>query len=198
MLTVQDLAYGRGGLRLIDGLSFSVEPGQALILRGPNGAGKTTLLRVLAGLQTPDAGEVKVERDDIAYGGHAEGNKPTLTVAENLNFWASIYGTPVDPDVIETFTLGGLEDRLAGRLSAGQRRRLGLARLAVSGRLLLLLDEPTTSLDAASVALFGSWLERHLQAGGAAVVVAHGEVPVTGPEIDLADFTAALPEDAGW
>jgi heme exporter protein A len=190
-IRVSDLAVERGGVPVLEGLSFALEPGQALILRGPNGIGKTTLLRVLAGLQPPLAGAVRMAPEAGAYASHADGVKATLTVAENLAFWAALHGRPFDPAVLEDFGLAGLAGRLAGTLSAGQRRRAGLARLAVIGRPVLFLDEPTVSLDAASVALFTAWLGgRHLARGGVALIATHVPLALAAPELDLAPYRA--------
>lgn len=191
-LIVQDLAVARGGVAVLEGLSFALAPGAALILRGPNGVGKTTLLRTLAGLQPALAGTVSGPLDDAAYASHADGVKATLTVAENLGFWADLHHRPIAPDLWAGFDLGPLRDRMAGTLSAGQRRRLGLARLAVIGRSLLLLDEPTVSLDAASVALFVRWLaDRHLAGGGMALIATHSDLGLDAPVLDLAPCRAA-------
>jgi heme exporter protein A len=172
-IEVSNLAVERGGVTVLQGLGFAVAPGQALILRGPNGSGKTTLLRSLAGLQPPVAGQIVAAPDSIAYAAHADGLKSTLTVAENLAFWASIYGGPGPEAAIRALDLAALVHRRAGELSAGQKRRLGLARLLVTGRPLWLLDEPTVSLDVASVALFAGVIRRHLAAEGAAIIATH-------------------------
>ncbi len=188
-LTVEGLAVARGGLTVLDGLSFSVDPGQALILRGPNGAGKTSLLRVLAGLAPPLAGQVFLPPESAAFASHSDGIKAALTVRENLRFWADLYERPLADAVLDEFDLRTLADRPAATLSAGQSRRLGLARLAVIGRPVLLLDEPTVSLDAASVARFASWLrERHLGEGGLAVIATHVPLGLDAPELDLSAF----------
>ena len=154
-LTVSDLSVARGGVPVLDGVAFDLPPGRALVLRGPNGAGKTTLLRTIAGLQPAEAGRIDGAEDRIAYAGHADGLKAMLSVTENLAFWASVFGTSDIEPAIAAFDLEDLRDRLAGTLSAGQKRRLGLARLMVSGRPVWVLDEPTVSLDAASTALRG-------------------------------------------
>ena len=173
VIAVKDLAVARGGVTVLQGLRFSVGAGQALILRGPNGSGKTTLLRTLAGLQPPVAGEISLAPDAVAYAAHADGLKSSLTVTENLAFWAAIYGgADIDP-AVQALDLVALTRRRAGELSAGQKRRLGLARLLVTGRPLWLLDEPTVSLDVASVALFAAVVRRHLSGGGAAVIATH-------------------------
>ena len=141
-LDVSDLACARGGLTVLQGVTFSLSAGQVLVLRGPNGSGKTTLLRTLAGLQPAVAGQIKAPPEAFAYAAHADGLKPTLSVAENLSFWASVYGTYDIEAALEAFELGPLRDRDAQNLSAGQKRRLGLARLLVTGRPIWMLDEP--------------------------------------------------------
>ncbi|MCH2168588.1 MAG: heme ABC exporter ATP-binding protein CcmA [Oceanicola sp.] len=194
MMRVSDLAIVRGGVPLLAGLSFAVEPGSALILRGPNGIGKTTLLRTLAGLQPPAAGQIEVPEDSVAYASHADGIKGQLSVVENLNFWARVYGmADVTDAVLERFALQDLRARAAATLSAGQKRRLGLARLAVIGRKILLLDEPTVSLDTASVGRFASFLQDHLDAGGSAVIATHIDLGFTATVLELAPYKLDAP-----
>lgn len=196
MLNVENLTCARGGVPVLAGVSFGLEPGQALILRGPNGIGKTTLLRTLAGLQPALAGTIWAEESDLAYASHADGIKSTLTVTENLSFWADIYGHKVPDDVYRAFDLDDLRDRMAGTLSAGQKRRLGLSRLGVIGRKILFLDEPTVSLDGFSVKLFADFLrDRHLGQGGIAVIATHIDLGLDAPELELTPFKAA--PDAG-
>ncbi len=191
-LSVEGLAVARGGVPVLESLSFAVEPGQALILRGPNGAGKTSLLRVLAGLAPPLSGRIELPPESAAYASHADGIKAALTVAENLRFWADLYERPFDEAVLDAFDLRTLRHRPAGTLSAGQSRRLGLARLGVIGRPVLLLDEPTVSLDAASVARFAGWLrDRHLGQGGLAVIATHVPLGLDAPELDLSAYRAS-------
>jgi heme exporter protein A len=187
MLTVHDLSVARGGLAVLEGLGFSLSPGKVLILRGPNGAGKTTLLRTLAGLQPALDGRIEADPEMMTYSGHADGLKGTLSVAENLTFWASVHGqTSIEP-AIAAMNLASLRERRAADLSAGQKRRLGLARLMVTGRKVWLMDEPTVSLDAASVGLFGTMLRGHLGQGGAAIVATHIDLGL--PEAEVLDLT---------
>lgn len=194
MITVRlkchDVACGRGGVSLFQGLSFELNSGQALILRGPNGIGKTTLLRSIVGLQSPLSGEIACDLDDTIYASHLDGVKPTLSVEENLVFWADIFGTDLDADIFEQVGLQGLEHRAANTLSAGQRRRLGLARIAVSGRNLLCLDEPTVSLDAESVARFTKFLEKRLAEGASVLVATHIDLGLNADTLDMSGYRA--------
>lgn len=185
------LACERGDRQVFAGLDFTVSGGETLALTGPNGAGKTTLLRVIAGLLRPSAGRLVLEGGDgesivaeqAHYVGHQDALKPALTVAENLKFWAAFLGgsAVVASQVaaaLEAVGLGALADLPAGYLSAGQRRRLALARLVAAWRPLWLLDEPTAALDTASQATLGELMQAHLVAGGIIVAATHGPLPV--------------------
>jgi len=189
-LTVTDLAIARGGIPVLEGLSFTLTPGRALILRGPNGAGKTTLLRTLAGLQPPLAGRIEGAEDKIAYAGHSDGLKPTLSVTENLLFWAAVFGGRDITPALEGFALGDLADRHAGNLSAGQKRRLGLARLLVTVRPIWMLDEPTVSLDRDAVAMFADTVRAHLGQGGSALIATHIDLGLDAEVLDVGPYRA--------
>jgi len=196
-LSVTDLSVARGGIPVLDGVTFTLPAGRALVLRGPNGIGKTTLLRTVAGLQPALSGMISLPGEEIAYAAHADGLKATLTVAENLTFWARIFGTGDIAPAIRAMDLAELKNRPAHSLSAGQKRRLGLARLLLTGRRFWLLDEPTVSLDTASVELFAGVVRDHLSRGGAALMATHIDLGLAEAEVlDLTPFRArptALP-----
>ncbi|WP_424986620.1 heme ABC exporter ATP-binding protein CcmA [Microbulbifer sp. S227A] len=195
-LSVSDLSIARGGVPVLQAVRFTLAPGRALVLRGPNGIGKTTLLRTIAGLQPPLAGQIDGAEDRIAYAGHSDGIKPTLTVAENLGFWASVFGAAGIDGALGAFDLVELSDRHAGNLSAGQKRRLGLSRLLVTARPVWVLDEPTVSLDVAAVAMFADAVRGHLQQGGSALIATHIDLGLDADMLDLAPFKAtARPVD---
>jgi len=207
-LIAQHLVLTRGVRKVVDGLSFSVESGETLLLTGPNGVGKTTLIRALAGLLKPSAGTIRLtggaEERELAeqahYVGHLNGAKPALTVAENLDFWARYLGgtggrATVGP-ALEQFDLATLAEIPAGYLSAGQKRRLGLARLLVVARPIWLLDEPTVSLDAASAALLARVIDAHNASGGLAVAATHLPLGLTRSRELSLSWTGVLPPDS--
>jgi heme exporter protein A len=191
LLTVTDLSCARGSAQVLAGVSLAVDAGEALILRGPNGAGKTTLLRTLAGLTPPLKGEIRCAPEAIAYAGHADGLKAQLTVAENLTFWAGAFATASIEAALDAFDLHTLAERRAGEMSAGQKRRLSLARLLVTGRPVWCLDEPTVSLDTGNVARFAAAVETHLASGGAALIATHIDLGLPGARVlDVTPFMA--------
>jgi heme exporter protein A len=177
-------------MTLLSGVDFSLTSGQILVLRGANGLGKTSLLRCIAGLQNPIEGQITAP-ETVAYSGHADGLKGQMTVLENLAFWSSIYHGPSPEVALDAYDLHTLADRPAANLSAGQKRRLGLARMQVSGCALWVMDEPTVSLDADNVALFRAALDRHVQSGGAAVITTHIDLAIASARLlDLTRFKA--------
>lgn len=177
-LSVEGLGVLRGERLVFRDLSFGLEPGGAVLLTGPNGAGKTTLLMVLAGLLPHQAGTIRFGGgalpEHVALSTHLDAVKPVMTVAENLAFWAAYAGTPaaVAP-ALETLNLTALADLPAGLLSQGQKRRAALARLLVCPRPVWLLDEPSVSLDAASVGILTGLIADHRAAGGSVLVSSH-------------------------
>lgn len=189
-LQVTDLSCARGGIPVLEGVGLRVPEGGVLVLRGPNGIGKTTLLRTLAGLQPALDGQVAPGPEAMAYAAHADGLKATLSVAENLEFWARVFGTTDIGPAMAAFDLNALAARPAQNLSAGQKRRLGLARLLVTGRPVWLLDEPTVSLDAASVGLFAEAVRGHCAAGGLAVIATHIDLGLGAETLDITPFRA--------
>ncbi|WP_192966394.1 heme ABC exporter ATP-binding protein CcmA [Phycobacter azelaicus] len=193
-LNVTDLAIARGGLPVLEGLSFQLEPGRALILRGPNGIGKTTLLRTIAGLQPPLSGHIEGAEDRVAYAAHSDGLKQALSVTENLTFWAKVFGTASIVPALKAFDLMGLKDRPAGALSAGQKRRLGLSRMLVTERPIWVMDEPTVSLDTRAVAMFADAVRAHLGQGGSALIATHIDLGLDEAQVlDAGAYKAALP-----
>jgi len=184
LLQAAGLAAFRGEKLVFRDVDFTVPDGGALLLTGPNGSGKSTLLRVLAGLLQPAAGEVRWD-GQVAYVGHQDAVKPALTAAENLRFAAAVGGGDIAAALAAT-GLQTLADLPARMLSAGQRRRLALARLLLTGAMLWLLDEPTLGLDAASVEQFGGVLARHRERGGILVAATHLPLPMdTAAELAL-------------
>ena len=195
-ISVKSLSVSRGGINLLQNVDIELKNGQAGILRGPNGVGKTTLLRALAGLQPFDSGEIECSLEDICYSGHADGVKPTLTVQENLEFWANIFGSPSISEVAEKFMIIDLLNSKAGNLSAGQKRRVGLSRLGLTGRQVWLLDEPTVSLDETSVKIFENIIKDHISEDGCALIATHIDLGLENSAqiIDLLKYKANLGE----
>lgn len=198
ILQVENLKVQRGGVAVLAGVSFALDAGEALLLRGPNGIGKTTLLRTLAGLQPAISGRIfsDLGPDAIAYASHADGVKPTLTVEENLRFWAQVFGTASVEAALDEMNLRNLARRPAHTLSAGQKRRLGLARMLVTGREIWVMDEPTISLDRESTALFAGVVQAHLAKGGAAIIATHIDLGFEADVLQLAPFKAAPMTDS--
>lgn len=183
-LAAQDLACVRGSRVVLSGLNFQVNSGEILLLTGPNGAGKTTLLRTIAGFIAPHAGALLLQGGEAGrelaehchYVGHLNGVKHSLTVAENLRFYAAFLAGRDRSAVVraaQSFGLGDLLDAPAAYLSAGQKRRLALARLLLVQRPLWLLDEPLASLDAAAGELLAEAIVSHLREGGLAAAATH-------------------------
>jgi heme exporter protein A len=182
-LIAENLTLARGGRRLIEGLSFAVGAGEGLVLTGPNGVGKTTLIRAIAGFVAPATGEIRLDgaADDVSVGeqahyvGHANAVKAGLTVRENAAFWARFLGGDAAgvETALERVRLDDIAEVPAGYLSAGQKRRLGLARLLLARRPLWLLDEPTVSLDAISRDLLAELMQAHVGGGGILVAATH-------------------------
>ncbi|MBL1434582.1 MAG: heme ABC exporter ATP-binding protein CcmA [Rhodobacteraceae bacterium] len=190
-LKVTSLSCQRSGRTIFSDLSLEIAPGEAVLLRGPNGAGKSTLLRVIAGLMPAINGEISLngtaptDRDEfqgqITYAGHLDAIKPQLTVAENLHFWAQLFESKTLAQTMDDFRLTEIADRPAHACSAGQKRRLGLARIAVTSRPLWLLDEPTVSLDTETTARFAATIDAHCAAGGMAFIATHIDLGLKAP-----------------
>ncbi len=182
-LSADNLCIERGGRLVLDRVGFTVAGGEALIVTGPNGTGKTTLLRAIAGFLKPVAGAFHLQGGDeeldlgqqCHYAGHLDAVKSRLTVAENFSFWTSYLGGSGGKIVaaLAAFDLADLEHVPAAYLSAGQRRRLGLARLLAAERPIWLLDEPTVSLDEDSRNRFVALVRAHLAGGGIAIAATH-------------------------
>jgi heme exporter protein A len=191
MLEGQELACWRGERAVFAGLSFALPSGRAVLLTGPNGAGKSSLLRLVAGLIPPAEGRLLWQGEDaladrvaharrLRYLSHADALKPSLTAAENLAFYARLWGGEVGP-ALAALGLAELADLPARVLSSGQKRRLALARLALAPAPVWLLDEPTVGLDAASVERLGALMAAHLAAGGSVLAATHLPLPLRDP-----------------
>ena len=185
-LKADNLACNRGGREVFAGLNFSLPGGEALVVTGRNGAGKSSLLRMIAGLVYIAAGRLELEggepeasiAEQAHYVGHQDAVKPSLTVGENLKFWAQYLGAsePATDPALQAVDLAPLANLPAGYLSAGQRRRLSIARLVAVPRPLWLLDEPTSALDVPSQNRLADLMRSHLAGGGMIVAAAHGPI----------------------
>jgi heme exporter protein A len=188
-LLATELACVRGGRGVFSALSFAVGAGEALLVSGPNGAGKSSLLRAVAGLVWLTHGKLELEGGDgdatiseqAHYLGHQDALKPSLTVAENLEFWTRYLdgGAAAEP-ALETVGLGSIGHLPAAYLSAGQRRRLSIARLIAVARPLWLLDEPTSALDASAQAMLATLMRDHLARDGMILAATHGPIGLDG------------------
>jgi len=198
MLDVVNLECRRGDRRLFSDLSFSLSRGTLLHVRGRNGSGKTTLLRALCGLLARETGEIRWRGEDISslgddyrrdmlYFGHLNGIKSDLNGIENLRVATTLDGDPVVEDdlwyALAQMGLAGFEDLPTKVLSQGQKKRVALARLVLSGAPLWILDEPFSALDLDAVDLLGGLIAEHVAAGGLVVLTTHQEVPLTSGQI---------------
>lgn len=205
MLELQNLEAWRDDRCLYQALSFVLQPGQAAQVRGPNGVGKTTLLKQVAGLSSLMSGEIRWRRAavtanrqafqrDVLFLGHLAGIKSALTVAENLHALAACRGGPLGDDRLATALdrvgLSGYDDALVAQLSAGQKRRVALARLFTEAPPLWLLDEPFTAIDQAGVAELEGWLADHVEGGGMVMLTTHHRLDLRCPVLPV-DLVAA-------
>ena len=189
-LSATDLACRRGGRDVFAGVSFSAASGESLTIRGRNGAGKSSLLRMVAGLVRVAGGQLSLEGGDpeltlgeqAHYLGHLDALKPSLSVEENLRFWSAFLGAAASDlsEPLRAVGLNALSDLPAAYLSAGQRRRLSIARLLTVKRPLWLLDEPTSTLDAAAQVRLGEIMKAHLAGGGIILAATHGPLQLDG------------------
>lgn len=193
-LEIRDAAIRRGGRLLFEGVSLDLSAGEACALTGPNGSGKTSLLRAVAGLLRLDAGEIgfggvepaEARGDDMHLVGHADGLKAARTAREELTFWSHWCGGGDIDEAAAALQLTSLLDLEVRRLSAGQRRRLALARTLAAPRTLWLLDEPLSPLDARWRERFSDLMRRHLEGGGIVVAAVHDPLPVATRSLELA------------
>lgn len=194
-LSIEDLAVRRGERLLFSGLGLTLRPGEAVALVGRNGSGKTSLLRAVAGLVRPEAGRIgfggvdarDARADGVHLLGHQDGLKPARTAAEELGFWSRWMGgtDALVRTAIERLALGPLLELEVRRLSAGQRRRLALARLMAAPRPLWLLDEPMSPLDAEWRARFAELMAEHLAGGGMILAAVHDPLPGAARSLEI-------------
>lgn len=182
-LTVDNLQLIRNERQLFKGLSFELSGGEALLLTGANGSGKSSLLRALLGLLATQQGSITLEgaegtiAENAHFLGTNDGLKPALTAGENLNFWAAALGGTSSPAyALAKLNLAKLEHTPVAYLSAGQRRRVALSRLAIAHRRVWLLDEPTNALDLATQSLLAALCQAHLETGGLIIAATHVEM----------------------
>jgi len=193
----RDLRCVRGGQEIFSGLGFEVIAGRALAVTGINGAGKSSLLRMVAGLLPLAGGNLSLEGGDADltlseqahYLGHRDALKPALTVKENLGFWRDFLGGEAADGAaaLETVGLGHAAHLPAGFLSAGQRRRLSLARLIAAKRPVWLLDEPTSALDTSGQGMVADLMTQHLAEGGIVLAATHGPLGIPAQELRIGD-----------
>ena len=195
-LTVKNLSCWRNEQALFSGLSLSLSPKNILFLQGENGSGKTSLLRILCGFRLPDEGEItwgdkSVSSlpeyfENISYVGHKNGIKEELTVEENLNLMRSMATASniKTEDVLKQIGLFKRSDVLARQLSAGQKRKLALARLMMTENSFWVLDEPFTSLDTATVKFFEQLIKQHITRGGMLILTSHHEIDLSGLSVN--------------
>jgi heme exporter protein A len=195
-LEASDLTCVRGGREVFAGLRFSVTAGEALLVTGRNGSGKSSLLRVIAGLVRAAAGRLTLTGGDAErtiseqahYLGHQDALKPSLSVSENLGFWTRYLGGRTGDAALAAVGLEMLADLPAAYLSAGQRRRLSIARLLAVQRPIWLLDEPASTLDREAQETLAGLMQRHLSGGGLIVAATHGEIGLDrAPELRLGE-----------
>jgi heme exporter protein A len=189
-LVGSDLTCVRGGRQVFSGVGFTVGAGEALLVMGPNGAGKSSLLRLVAGLLRPQQGRLKLEGGDLEltiaeqahYLGHQDALKPSLSARENLGFWTALLGGEAakSDHALAAVGLDEIAHLPAIYLSAGQRRRLAIARLIAVERPIWLLDEPTSVLDAAAQAMLADLIRAHVAASGLVLVASHGPIGLNG------------------
>ena len=204
LLNLENLSCSRGERELFRDFSLHLDPGEILQIAGPNGSGKTTLLRVLCGLFEAESAAFSWEgepvdsalryADELIYIGHRAALRSHLSVAENLAWFATLDDVEVDADDIEAvlakLQLSGYENELAANLSAGQKRRVALARLELSGARLWLLDEPFNALDQAGVDLLRGWIDHFVEGGGSVILTTHQQVAFNTPSYRILNLGA--------